>query len=101
MVNPFTEEQKQQWKDKIQAQKTSGLSIKRWCRGNHVTINCFYYWRKRLFPDEVNSPRLSKFVELKDSNRCKLSLEWQGVHLELESTTLKQALHFLGKLTCS
>ena len=101
MANLLTEEQKQKWKETIQIQKQSGLSIERWCKENRVIASRFYYWKKRLFSDEVNSSHFSKFVELKDSNQCNLSIECQGVHLELKSGTLKQALRFLGALACS
>lgn len=27
---------------------SSGLSVKRWCKENHVSSPSFYYWKKRL-----------------------------------------------------
>lgn len=100
MAAPLTEEQKQKWKDTIQTQKQSGLSIQKWCRENQVVVSRFYYWSRKLFSDKA-MPHFSRFVELKDLKQCKLSLEYQDVHLQLEATNLKQALRLLEKIACS
>jgi len=41
MPKPASEEIKQKWKDKIQAQRESGRSIANWCKENDVTIHTF------------------------------------------------------------
>ena len=38
MAKPFSEELKQQWRDKILEQRSSGISIPAWCRQNAVPI---------------------------------------------------------------
>ncbi|MBQ3784516.1 MAG: hypothetical protein II838_13925 [Lachnospiraceae bacterium] len=43
--------------------QSSGLSIKKWCRENHIAPPTFYYWRSRLENEIVsNQPT---FVEVK------------------------------------
>ena len=96
---PLTEEQRQCWKEKIQAQKSSGLSVDKWCQENNVVACRFHYWKKKLFSKLQPVPL--GFVELKDPSQCKLSLHYQGVSLQLESTNLKEALRILEKLACS
>ena len=101
MTAPLTEKQRQQWKDKIQAQKQNGLSIEKWCRENQIIESRFYDWKKKLFPDET-TPHFSNFIELKDPKKWKLSLDYQDMHLQLESTNLKKMLRLLDKITtCS
>lgn len=36
MSKAFSEEQKQEWRDKIQQQQTSGFSKAKWCRENNT-----------------------------------------------------------------
>ena len=36
------------WQQRIQACMSSGLSVNRWCKENHVSSPSFYYWKNRL-----------------------------------------------------
>ncbi|WP_333791866.1 IS66 family insertion sequence element accessory protein TnpB [Muricomes intestini] len=36
------------WKERIQEQASSGISMAAWCRQNHIKKSTFYYWKKRL-----------------------------------------------------
>ena len=33
------------WKQRMTSFQSSGLSIKKWCRENHIAPPTFYYWR--------------------------------------------------------
>lgn len=43
----------EQWQHHINAQLSSGLSIKRYCQKHQLTPSSFYLWRSRL-AEEVN-----------------------------------------------
>jgi hypothetical protein len=110
MSQGFSEEQKQQWKEKIIAQKNSGISIAAWCRQNNTVDHVFYYWRRKLFSDPIITR--SSFAEIpfeKESGFSKIEysgirLEYQKVHIHLDkhfdSPTLKQCLSVLKEETC-
>lgn len=108
MAQPFSEEKRQQWKDKILEQRKSGLSAASWCRQKNVVITAFYYWQRKLFPK--SDLDRSAFSELLDRNkhtelnRTGITLEHQGIHIHLEkhfdSSTLKQCLEVLGEVQC-
>ena len=36
------------WRRRIREQAGSGLSIRQWCRRNHLLENLFYWWRAQL-----------------------------------------------------
>jgi hypothetical protein len=36
------------WRERITAQRTSGQSIRSWCRNNSLAEHAFYWWRCRL-----------------------------------------------------
>ena len=42
------EEKAMLWQQRIQECLSSGLSVKRWCKENHVSSPSFYYWKNRL-----------------------------------------------------
>lgn len=50
MPRPFSQEKRQEWKDKIQNQQASGLSISKWCCDQQVNVHAFYYWKDHLCP---------------------------------------------------
>ena len=101
MANPLSEEKQQQWREKFQTQRDSGLSIKQWCRENHITPQAFYYWRVRLFP----TPDLSRsqFTEISDM-KGGLSIEYKGIsihlHRNFDPITLKRCLTVLQEVKC-
>ncbi|HOE76571.1 MAG: hypothetical protein GYA67_14105 [Smithella sp.] len=42
------EERYAHWRDVIETQKTSGLSIAAYCRNQQIRSNDFYAWRRRI-----------------------------------------------------
>ncbi|MBQ2923371.1 MAG: hypothetical protein IJE60_09890 [Tyzzerella sp.] len=36
------------WRNRLEQQLSSGLSIKKWCEQNHISERGFYKWRKRI-----------------------------------------------------
>lgn len=110
MPQPFSEEQKQQWKEKILSQKNSGTSIAAWCRKNKISDHLFYYWKRKLFPAPTVS--LSSFTEVPFEKRSHclevegsgIKIEYQEVRIHLDkhfdSPTLKRCLAALKEAAC-
>ena len=89
------------WKERISDQRTSGLTIKQWCKNHRVSIQQFYYWKKRV--TETNSERLS-FVELVEEQKDGINIECGNLKIRLEkgfdAVTLRDCLSVLRKITC-
>lgn len=100
MAKPFSEKLKQQWKDKILEQRSSGISIPAWCRQNAVPIYNFRYWQSKLFPDTFLSR--SSFTEIHSRNgEIGIFLEYQGIKIHLskhfDAATLKRCLEVIKR----
>ena len=110
MSLPLSEEQRLQWKERIISQKNSGISIAAWCRQNEIGDHLFYYWKRKLFPEQTIT--LSSFTELppEKGNSCSkiersgIKLEYQNVSIHLDkhfdSLTLKRCLTVLKGEIC-
>ena len=105
MPQPISETVKQQWKENITKQRESGFSIAFWCLQNNIADHVFYYWRRKLFSEDI--PKRSTFTELTIENKnvkSGITIEFKGilVHLdrEFDNTTLKQSLEIIGKISC-
>ncbi len=77
------EERYTQWRNMIEAQAASGMTVAIWCRENHVDISRFYLCRRRV------RKQLSGFIELKadKSADCGSGVRIRldaGVHIEVE-----------------
>jgi hypothetical protein len=44
MAKPFSEKLKQQWKNRVNEQHSSGPSLPLWCRQNGISVYNFRYW---------------------------------------------------------
>ena len=101
MPQPFSQEKRSEWKDKIDQQKSSNKSITAWCRENHVLTRSFYYWRSKLFPKIMDS---SCFTEIKNTESSDIIIECKGVRICLDkhfdSTSLKYCIAMLKGIKC-
>lgn len=99
MPTALSQEKREWWREKLQQQKASGLSIKRWCEENQVSGPKFFYWKERLFPNAIER---SLFTEVKEK-KSGVSLEWRGVSVQLgadfDPSTLKRFLATLVEMT--
>ena len=102
MPRPSSLEKKKKWEETISRQRQSGLSIQRWCRENHISLQTFYYWRDKLFPKAALSR--SSFTELTDSKSTGITIECRGVRIHLDRqfdpSTLKKCLQVLQEIAC-
>lgn len=72
----------QEWTEKLEAWRNSGLSIAAWCRQNDEGYHRFLYWRRRLKPQRLSIP--GKFVEFSlGHGGSPLRLECNGIFLHV------------------
>ena len=58
------EERYAHWREVIETQKTSGLSIADYCRSRDIRTNVFYAWRRRIQKRQMDQ---QGFIELRSS----------------------------------
>lgn len=75
-----SEEKQLKWKQIIEQQHQSGLSIDKWCRQNQIHPHTFYYWRDKLFPKQLQKSSFSE-LNLKCSTFIKLQAE--GIEIQI------------------
>jgi len=72
----------QEWMEKFEDWRSSGLSIAAWCRQNAEGYHRFLYWRKRL--EAQQSAPTGRFVELTLApGQSPLRLEYNGIYLHV------------------
>ena len=95
------------WKQRMTSFQSSGLSIKKWCRENHIAPPTFYYWRSRLENEIVtNQPT---FVEVKQIEKTivatqshNVAMSWKELHFEIASKEgADLAAYFIRQLQSS
>ena len=66
------EEKAMLWQQRIQTCMSSGLSVKQWCKENHVSSPSFYYWKNRLKKEqnETSEKSLPVIVEVTPGSEC-------------------------------
>jgi hypothetical protein len=47
------------WRDRIDAQRASGQSVRDWCKANDTPEHSFYWWRLKLGLSPARKPRRS------------------------------------------
>jgi hypothetical protein len=82
MPAPASEETRQEWKNRIEEQRQSNLSIKQWCLKHQISTHVFSYWRDKLFPTELKA---SSFTQLPVKRTQAISLQTQGLHIRIDS----------------
>lgn len=77
-----SEEKRREWKNLIEKQRQSGLSVKKWCLQNQIRFSAFYYWQDRLFPKQLQK---ESFTELNIKRPDAISLQAQGIYIRIGS----------------
>ena len=57
-----TQVRTQQWITMVREQRNSDLTVKSWCKENHISENCFYYRQHRI--RELIEGKIPKFIEI-------------------------------------
>lgn len=80
MPKPTSEEKQLEWKNLIEEQRKSGLSIEKWCFQNTIRPHAFYYWRDKFFPKQLQK---SSFTELNMKRSDTISLQARGLYIRM------------------
>lgn len=51
-------DREQFWRDQVERQKRSGLSVAGYCRRERISEASYYYWKRRLASKELPDPEL-------------------------------------------
>lgn len=100
------DEQREFWKEVLQLQADSGLTIKAFCDQEGLAVHQFYYWRKRL-DDAVEQVDTSFVaVEFTDESVECLPVSVYSGQLRVEvvpgfcASTLRRVLEVVGGGVC-
>lgn len=77
------------WEQRLAEQQISGQSIAAWCKEQSIKDNQFYYWRKKLSRDQVDTLQPVKWVPLQLSPG-NITPESIAVHIGLATVEIKK-----------
>lgn len=88
----FNQESYNLWKQRINEQKISGMTIPEWCEKNQLSLHAYYYWRKVIRNHKVDptiSPK-TEFVEVQKNEKapassCGVILTWNDISIQISS----------------
>ena len=101
MPIPTPEEKKLDWKNLIERQRQSGLSIQKWCSQNQIPPYVFHYWKDKLFPKPLQK---ASFTELSVKRHNTISLQTRGLDIRIgsdcDNNFRKQLFALLVEASC-
>ncbi|MCR5136554.1 MAG: hypothetical protein K6C12_05595 [Oscillospiraceae bacterium] len=68
------------WTERVQACRSSGLSVKAWCTENGIVPNTYFRWQKKVFNSVY--PEQEQFYEVplpKNSGKVAVNIEMNGI----------------------
>jgi hypothetical protein len=80
MPNSAPEDQQLQWKNLIEQQRASGLSVEKWCLQSQIKPHTFRYWKDKIFPKQLEK---SSFTELHMRRPDAISLQARGLYIRM------------------
>ena len=54
-----------QWKERITACRSSGQTVRGWCRENGISPSSYYHWQRRLNEQSAGQTEQAEFTELR------------------------------------
>ena len=54
----------QGWAERIAECRSSGMSVRAWCRENEISEKTYYYWQRRLYQQMVSATECVDFAEI-------------------------------------
>lgn len=52
------------WSERVAACRSSGISVRQWCRENGISEKTYYYWQHRLFESARAVSDMPEFAEV-------------------------------------
>ena len=52
------------WAERIAECRSSGMSVRAWCRENEISEKTYYYWQRRLYQQLVSTTEAVSFAEV-------------------------------------
>lgn len=101
MAKPASEDKKLEWKNLIEQQRQSGLSVEKWCRQFQIPPYTFRYWKEKLFSKLFQK---TSFTELNMKRPGAISLQAPGIYIRIGSdcdlNLRKQLFALLAEVSC-
>ena len=54
----------QVWAERIAEYRSSGKSVRAWCREKEISEKTYYYWQRRLYQQKVSTAEGVDFAEI-------------------------------------
>ncbi len=54
----------QLWTERIAACRSSGMSVRAWCKENGISEKTYYYWQRRIYQQMVSTTETPRFAEV-------------------------------------
>ncbi len=54
----------QLWVERIAECRSSGKSVRAWCRENDISEKTYYYWQRRLYQQMISTAGTVRFAEI-------------------------------------
>ncbi len=68
MTRRLDVQKRRQWEQRLARHRASGLTVGRFCEDEHVSVNTFYYWAKRL-GGPSRKPRIAPAAKASEGRR--------------------------------
>ncbi len=52
------------WTERIEECRSSGMSVRGWCREHEISEKTYYYWQRRLYHQMVSTAEAVSFAEV-------------------------------------
>jgi len=77
----------EEWKERLVAQKASGLTVKQWCKKNNVTNYKYYYWYK-IINDSKDKLTKASPITFGEVNLCAPVTISSGIKISYQSVEI-------------
>ncbi len=54
----------QLWMERITECRSSGMSVRAWCREHEISEKTYYYWQRRLYQQMISTAETVRFAEI-------------------------------------
>ena len=52
------------WAERIAECRSSGMSVREWCRENEISEKTYYYWQRKLYQQMISATQRADFAEI-------------------------------------